>query len=449
MTYDNTDTNADGAIDAPIDNDSVSTDELRSDAVTMFVRSTGSDSNDGLSESNAKATLQSAVEDAPINGDRASAVTVNIKERGVNVSYLSIGVEDVNSLKIIGATDGSGNPDSIIDGGKTNDAIRIENSRVQIENCIIKGGNSNNLRTAGAGYLTLENCTVKEPDGANCNFQGRYHIVATNSKFDATNHTTAAEANTAAVGANFVAFDCTFIGDNGQGKAVVQAKDSAIIGLVGGNNVIRGNGPSTTSFGGFATKNGVVKMDPVDVEDVNNAFAHNRGGTLAYDDTGSFTNVNKTLNSGGGFVSATTSTGFPDMVGLPVESGMPPEFTSVGGSAIYDDNTGLIKHTANASGEFNDAVLRSGRLRAAKKTSITVPAGGSTIEGTGTLSGEGRVVDTKVVPASAGPNTTADASVTSRPYWDDSINGQKIEIVEELGNSSIDVDLYVYRYPES
>lgn len=44
MTYDNTDTNADGAIEAPVDNESVSTDDASvanaSSAVTDVVRKT-------------------------------------------------------------------------------------------------------------------------------------------------------------------------------------------------------------------------------------------------------------------------------------------------------------------------------------------------------------------------------------------------------------------------
>jgi hypothetical protein len=56
----------------------VTTNELFTDPVTMFVRAGGSDSNSGLSSTDAKASIDSAIKDAPVNGATQQGVVVDI-----------------------------------------------------------------------------------------------------------------------------------------------------------------------------------------------------------------------------------------------------------------------------------------------------------------------------------------------------------------------------------
>lgn len=94
--------------------DSVSTGEATiTDPVTMFVRPTGSDTNDGLTAGTAKATVSAAIEDAPIHGDYSSRLTVDV-DGTVPCDYDSR-TSDPPEVKI----SGSGSGTATLDGGGT------------------------------------------------------------------------------------------------------------------------------------------------------------------------------------------------------------------------------------------------------------------------------------------------------------------------------------------
>lgn len=77
----------------------------------MYVLGDWNDSNDGQSEASAKATILSAVQDAPINGDCSDHLTIHVgSDTIVADTSLSSLNWDVTMLTTIRDTYGSGNP---------------------------------------------------------------------------------------------------------------------------------------------------------------------------------------------------------------------------------------------------------------------------------------------------------------------------------------------------
>ncbi|NHX36760.1 MULTISPECIES: hypothetical protein [Halolamina] len=64
--------------EVPVSFEELSTGVAFTDPVTMYVRSGGDDSNDGLSASDAKATIQAGVDDAPLVPNGGQALKVDI-----------------------------------------------------------------------------------------------------------------------------------------------------------------------------------------------------------------------------------------------------------------------------------------------------------------------------------------------------------------------------------
>lgn len=112
--------------------DEFSTDETHVNSVMVYVRSTGSDSNSETSASDAKATIGAAIQNARLQGDHSSALYIDVGSGtfgSVEISELSVG-----HLKISGATDGSVNPDTVLDAGGSGNAAYFRGATIALEN---------------------------------------------------------------------------------------------------------------------------------------------------------------------------------------------------------------------------------------------------------------------------------------------------------------------------
>jgi hypothetical protein len=112
MTYDSSDPDSDGVIEADVDSDLVNTKAVP----RMYVRPDGDDSNNGTSVESAKKTIAEAISDAPLNGDGTSTLLIDLG------SELHTPDENIYTLywdrrKVIieGDTDGNGNPAASLD----------------------------------------------------------------------------------------------------------------------------------------------------------------------------------------------------------------------------------------------------------------------------------------------------------------------------------------------
>jgi len=152
------DTDSDGTYEQTtgtgIETPSVSTDELFTDAVTVYVRDGGSDSNDGLSAGSAKATVQAAIDDAP-NPPNASSVVVDI---GTG-TFGSVRVpESYPAVKLLG--DGAGS--TTLDGGASSDTIHAAGSRVVTDSLTATSGSPNSLRVSRSGFVETVNTNITD-----------------------------------------------------------------------------------------------------------------------------------------------------------------------------------------------------------------------------------------------------------------------------------------------
>lgn len=172
-----TDTDEDGLLEAPkhggidvgqVEADAVSADaisatneisagELYTDSVTVFVRPDGEDANDGLTESNAKATVQAAVDDAPVHGDHADLLEIDIG----GGSYGSLSTADRSTPDIYLAGDGTaelqGDP-----------ALHVRDNRLLFDGVTMTGtGTSRAVLVDGTGAIQFRGETVQNANGGN------------------------------------------------------------------------------------------------------------------------------------------------------------------------------------------------------------------------------------------------------------------------------------------
>lgn len=132
---------------------------------TIYVRSDGDDSNDGLSVASPKATIQGALSDAPVP-QPSSALVIDVGS-GVFTGKLSIRADNVGSVKISGATS-NGNPDTTLDADGDPSVISVLGpTRVDLENLTLQNAIGWNLDAQFGASVGAENCEFI--DGADRN----------------------------------------------------------------------------------------------------------------------------------------------------------------------------------------------------------------------------------------------------------------------------------------
>lgn len=134
--------------------------DLFTDPTVVYVRSGGDDGNDGLSPGSAKATISAAIDDAPLPGNSDSLI-VDID----NATYSERVQLDITTpiarVHLRGATDGSNNPATVIDGSGSADALQAaEGAYVLVENCELQAGSNQVISLLRGGGCTLKNSTV-------------------------------------------------------------------------------------------------------------------------------------------------------------------------------------------------------------------------------------------------------------------------------------------------
>jgi len=223
--------------------DSVNTGQASiTDPVTMYVRSDGDDANTGLSADDAKATIQSAVEDAAISNYQRP-VTVDLDDG----SYGAVDLRRIPTpdLRIEGVTDGSGNPATTLTATGVAHVIEVNQIYLELANLIIDGGDQGPLRAEYNAAVRPENCTFQNgPEHAlQLNFCATYQDDA-----DTICDQTAVNGSGASINVlmrSSARFNGLYKGDGG-GRTVIRIKEGGQA-LVSGTLEGEGTNASGTS----------------------------------------------------------------------------------------------------------------------------------------------------------------------------------------------------------
>lgn len=138
-----------------------------SDSQTVYVRSDGDDSNDGLTPSEAKETFSSAISDAPVQGDQYDRLTVDIGSDTITPdSTVSFFDTSISAIEVLGETDGSGNPAAVMDfSGLGGVGVNHRSVSVNYKNVEFKGGGGACVYADEQSRVALDNCVVNESTG--------------------------------------------------------------------------------------------------------------------------------------------------------------------------------------------------------------------------------------------------------------------------------------------
>ncbi len=142
-----------GALDA---------DELFSNSLTMYVRSDGSDSNDGLSSSNAKATIQSALSDAPIPGAQDKPLVIDLGGSTFSEEVDLRGYQ-LSTIKFAGAGESSTTIDASSTAGF---GLLVEGQNIELTDLTIIGGGTAALAAINGSYVDCTNTTLQDGGAA-------------------------------------------------------------------------------------------------------------------------------------------------------------------------------------------------------------------------------------------------------------------------------------------
>ena len=217
-----------------VTSNSLSTEHAYSGGQTIYVRSDGDDSQDGLSAENAKATVQAAADDGPLHLDGGEPLIIDVGSGtfgAVNLKHVAAS----RSVNIVGATDGSGNPDTTLDGGGIDSTLVADNCRVTAENLILQNGAYANGYATKCGALDLQNCELRggtntplnaAADGSS-NMKIRYGSEMNTDAGSATGF-----SHATSVGSEMTVRDVAFSG-TGVDQGVVGAKQASFVHVDG------------------------------------------------------------------------------------------------------------------------------------------------------------------------------------------------------------------------
>ncbi|SIR99608.1 hypothetical protein SAMN05421858_5045 [Haladaptatus litoreus] len=352
---------------------SVDTERVFSNAVTMYVRTDGSDSNDGLSPSSAKATVNSAIRNAPINGDAGLPLVIDIEAGTFTDDENIVEVRDssIPHLHLRGEVDGSNNPATVLDAsGQTYGVVSEGPRRITVENCHITGAQVCAYARGGTFYKFV-NSKLSDSSRFVAEITNTSSaVIDSNSLLDNTMRSDAA-GNLTVVGCASCKVEGEVVGTGG-GQDPVYGKQNSYIIIVDGGRV-DGNGSANCIF----------VVDSTDCKmGLNTTYANasvacraERGCTTKTPDFSTITleNVNRAFNvSRGSHVHDETSDS--SAWGIPKQNG-DPSLWDLGGPAngwlSFDLDIEKPKFYA-----ANEGAWLEGGKKLIKDGSLTVPSGG-------------------------------------------------------------------------
>lgn len=311
---------------------------------TVYVRSTGSDSNTGASASDAKATIMAAVDDAPVQS-YGGYIVIDIQESATFSEQLDFGpyhppVKLIGNGKANTTIDATGNTfdaygatvvfaDLTVSGG-TYPRVN-EGARFGMSNAKITGMSDRGLSVANDSFAKIDGTSVVD-------------VAATTA------------SNAITVGDASVRIHGTATGGE---TAVVEAEENSTVWTQ--NALIEGEGPATTSYGIAVGENSYAKVHGGDeLKDVDSGVYLMGGNAGAEIESGvTQTNINRLKRFG------TSAQGYindmengeilytvPALDGMPNPAGL--------GNGYYEGlfavdrtaSSGLAKYYSRAEGDY-------------------------------------------------------------------------------------------------
>jgi hypothetical protein len=250
------------------------------------VRSSGSDSNDGLSASNAKASVQSAIDEAPL-ANESDYLLVNLDESGLT---LSESVEIKSHHPPIHMKGDTGSGQTTIDGGGPA-ALDAAGSDILLTDMELIGGTSYSARVSQSNVFA-ENTRVAAGSGASWALlivAKSYYQDDTNSELDARG---VAGAKCAEVNAAIYQQNGTLYPNDDHTLTILE---SGGVAFVDGDIIGQGNG---TSPGCVVQKEASLKITANTVQDVTYVANARNGGMANLRTIGTQTNIGRLYQAG-------------------------------------------------------------------------------------------------------------------------------------------------------
>jgi hypothetical protein len=432
-------TEDDARVGDEMSSSSLSTDRATiNNSVTVYVRSGGSDSNDGLSASEPRATLQAAIKDAPIQPYQ-SKLTINVDK---SASFEGVDLRDLETprLKIVGATDGNDDADTTIDGSATgaSHSVELAGNDVELRNCIVKDNGDGCYRLNRGARLELSNCDIINEASDHTGQVNTGSVIVDDG--DTTHDQTATTGGQASV--NILESWAQLRGNfNGPGNAaIVRLKEGSFVIAVGGS--FNGSGEAVNCLRLYHRSG--AKVDSCTFEDAANAIEPKQGSWARV--TTGITENNISNRFSGGSSHAVDFVAGDSWWQLPRNAGPPDHWGKnvAQGTLFYDNSDDFVKAY---SGIGIGRTLEMGRVPEDEGT-VSLSAGGSqTVNWAGGVGG-GKHYDAVVSPAD--PDNAA-GNAQWRHYWQwNDTDGQQELVIEELsGSQGIDLDWRVYRFPDA
>jgi hypothetical protein len=423
----------------PVEFESLRTAETQvSNSVTRYVRSDGDDSNRGASPSDAKATLQAAITDAPIQPYQ-SKLTIDVDEQA---TFEGVGLSNLETprLKIVGTTDGNGNAATTLDGSPTGQSHSIElaGNDVELRDCIVKDNGDGCYRLNRGSRLELSNCDIINEASDHTGQINTGSVIRDDP--DTTHDQTATTGGQAFV--NILESWAQLRGNfRGPGNAaVVRLKEGSFVIAVGCS--FDGNGEAVNCLRLYHRSG--AKIDSCSFEDAANAIQSQQGSWARVVSGIEESNISNRFS--GGSTHAVDFVAGDEWWQLPRNDGQPNHWGKnvARGTLFYDTNDDFVK----AYSEIGiGRTLEMGRV-AEDEGTVSLSAGGSqTVNWTGGV-GSGKHYDAVVSPADP-DNARGNAQWRHYWQWNDGSGQQELVIEELSGSEGIDLDWRVYRYPDA
>lgn len=411
--------------------DSVDTDVATiNNTVEVYIDPNGSDSNDGLSSSNPKQTINAAIDDAPVTPHEDQLVVNLASGTYTDSSTTPINLSDkpLSKVKISGSTDGSGNPDAVVDAESNwNYTLSVMATKVQLVNVKLQNAAGWNINARNNAVVDLVNCHIHDGTQRNVWIQPSAYMVSDdNCVFDfATNPDF---SNITCTG-DGMKLGGTVIGGGSQGT--IRIKQGAPYVQITSNAVVDAD---NTGAAIRANDQADIKLQG-EIKNAGTGVSMTRGCTLK-EDTPTFTSVTTELKILSGSLAQREN---GDLFQGMVSNSGHPSVSAVRDDPFlhYNDNENYAEYYNSGRSawyEFGRELLTDG--------SKTVSAGSTAV----VLSG-GDLGDPLEAAVSIKNDPGADVAIDWYFEYNNSADVIYLVIEETLGNSSVDCDFKVWRVP--
>ncbi len=339
---------------------------LYNNAVTLYVRSDGDDSNDGLTASTAKASISSALSDAPMRNNQ-DAVIIDLDDGSYSGIRFDERTPQLDYVKLRGATDGSGNPaTTLTDPAPASHILDVQHGGTVIaEDLSITGGDDGCLQVRDNSSLYLRN--VHASDGGE-----HAALVAWGGYYEDDDATvldqSAVDGSSAGFKITTARATCrgTYKGDGGT-NCVIRTKENGYAMLVG--CTVTGEGNPDTTHGIRCFHSSAMKMQDTTIQDCKIAINREMNAFIKTQGTMTYNNVDYEIHGIGGHHREFASD--EDIYTLPRNGSTPTNHwgsSVLRGAMHYNDETDLMEYYSRRG------TMESGRT-VFEESSVTIAAG--------------------------------------------------------------------------